>query len=158
MTTSENSEIFHQIAIDIIQALKENNNALVCKKLNYCVKKIKSVRTQNNVDKRTKFTLSAMIECGINSNKQFKYIKNYPSNTGQILRNVLTNNNIQSENISLKTTYNTMKAYTLNNWADDSSGDEAVDEVVVDEAVVDEVVVDEAVDEEAVDGEADEEK
>ena len=146
-----NSEIFDQIAIDIIQALKEHNNALVCKKLNYCMKKIKSVRTQSNVDKRTKFTLSTMIDCGINSNKHFK---NYSSkdtsvNTGQMLRNVLINNNIQSENISLRTTYNTMKANTLNNWADESSSDEAVDEtVIVDEAVNEAVVVHETVDEE----------
>ena len=126
-----NSENFEQIAIEIIQALRESNNGLVCKKLNHCLKKVKSIRTQNSyADKRTKFTLSEMISHGIQCSKQFKPIKKTDDyfkkseksdeqNTGQILRNVL---NIKD---TKDTTIKSMKAKSDKvDWTNDSSDEE----------------------------------
>ena len=138
-----NSEIFNQIAVDIVQALKEHNNAFVSKKLIICLKKVKTIRTQNNfADKRTKYILSEMLTHGINCNKSFKPVKNNfvkkieetntastTENTGQNLRKIL-NNTKKSENV----TYNTMKVKSGTNWAEeDSSDDEETEEVNTEE-------------------------
>ena len=147
-----NTDFFKQIAIEIIQALSETNNGLVCKQLNYCLKRVKSIRTQDNyIDKRIKFTLSEIIANAINCNKHFKPIKKIASkemNNSQLLRNAL---NIKD---TKKTTYNSMKAKAISdkvttdksttdkstidksttdkstNWADDASSDDDAEDSV----------------------------